>query len=127
MREELDAHLAMRAAHDGIDEAAARRRFGNMVRTREAMRRVWIAEFVDTALQDARFTWRSWRRNPGFALAAIVVLALGLGATTSLFSALDRILFRPLPYPNSDRLVSIGVVFPNPAIAGGREQMPHTA
>jgi predicted permease len=110
MREELEAHVAMRAEHDGVDEAAAQRRLGNALQTREAMRRVWIAQWWDALRQDAWFTWRSWRRQPGFALGAILVLALGLGASTALFAALDRVLFRPLPYADPDRLVSIGLV-----------------
>ena len=65
MREELEAHVAMRAEHDRVDEAAARRRLGNMLHTRESMRRVWIAEWWDALRQDAHFTWRSWRRRPG--------------------------------------------------------------
>jgi predicted permease len=109
MREELEAHVAMRAEHDGTDEAAARRRVGNLLQTREAMRRVWIAEWWDALRQDARFTWRSWRRHPRFAVAAILVLALGLGASTALFAALDRVLFKPLPYTDPDRLVSVGL------------------
>jgi hypothetical protein len=64
LREELQAHLAMRAAHDGTDESAARRRLGNALQTQEEMRRVWIAGFLDTLMQDASFTWRTWRRNP---------------------------------------------------------------
>ncbi len=112
MREEIESHLAMRAEHDGSDPSAARRRFGNALYTQEQVRRVWIAPFWDTLSQDARFTWRSWRRNPGFALTAILTLALGLGASTALFSALDRILFRGLSYPHADRLVSVGVIGP---------------
>ena len=108
MREELEAHVAMRAEHDRVDEAAARRRLGNLLHTRESMRRVWIAEWWDALRQDAHFTWRSWRRRPAFALAAILVLGLGLGASTALFAALDRVLFRPLPYADPDRLVSVG-------------------
>jgi putative ABC transport system permease protein len=110
MREELEAHVAMRAEHDGVDEAAARRRLGNVLHTRESMRRVWIAQWWDALRQDAHFTWRSWRRRPGFALAAILVLGVGLGASTALFAALDRVLFRPLPYADPDRLVSVGFV-----------------
>ena len=53
MREELEAHLAMRAEHDGVDEAAARRRLGNLLHTRESMRRVWIAAWWDALRQDA--------------------------------------------------------------------------
>src|SRR5688572_2500130 len=102
MREELEAHVAMRAEHDGVDEAAARRRLGSALGTHEAMRRVWIADWWDALRQDAQFTLRSWRRQPGFALAAILVLGLGLGAASAMFSALDRILFRPLPYGDAD-------------------------
>jgi predicted permease len=112
MREELEAHVAMRAEHDGGDEAAARRRFGNLLHTRESMRRIWIAEWWDALRQDAWFTWRSWRRRPAFALSAILVLGLGLGASTAMFSALDRILFRPLPYGDADRLVNVGMTIP---------------
>jgi len=109
LREELDAHVAMRAEHDDVDASAARRRVGNLLRTREAMRRVWIAEWWDTVRQDAGFTARSWRRHPGFAGGAILVLALGLGASTALFAALDRVLFKPLPYADPGRLVSVGL------------------
>src|SRR5262245_59098232 len=108
MREELESHMAMRAEHDGVDAAAAQRRFGNVLHTREEMRRVWIARWLDALQQDAHYTWRSWRRRPAFALAAILVLALGLGASMALFAALDRVLFRPFPYADSDRLVSVG-------------------
>jgi predicted permease len=114
MREELEAHVAMRAEHDRVDEAAARRRLGNMLRTRESMRRVWIAEWSDALRQDAYYTWRSWQRRPAFALAAILVLALGLGSSTALFAALDRALFRPLPFADPHRLVSVGVLMPFP-------------
>src|ERR1051325_7032089 len=92
MREELEAHVAMRAEYDRVDEAAARRRLGSPLRTREAMRRVWIPDWWDDLRQDAHYTTRSWRRQPGFALTAMLVLALGLGASTAMFSALDRIL-----------------------------------
>jgi predicted permease len=115
IREEIEAHVAMRAAHDGTAEAAARKRVGNLLLTRESMRRIWIAEWLDTLRQDAHFTWRSWRRQPGFALGAILVLALGLGAATALFGALDRVLFRPLPYADPARLVSVGLHSTNPS------------
>src|SRR6476661_4981944 len=62
--------------------------------------------------QDLRFALRGFRRNPAFSLTAILVIALGIGATTAVFSVVDRLLFRSLPYPESDRLVSIGVTIP---------------
>src|SRR5262245_6355816 len=120
MREELESHLAMRAEHDGVNEAAARRRLGNVLQTREAMRCVWIAEWWDALRQDAHYTGRSWQRHPGFALGAILVLALGLGAATALFAALDRVLFRPFPYAEPDRLVSVGVLSGIPSPISGQ-------
>ncbi|HMF99013.1 MAG TPA: ABC transporter permease, partial [Vicinamibacterales bacterium] len=62
---------------------------------------------MDTFLQDLRFGWRQLRRTPGFTLAALVALALGVGATTAIFTVLDRVVLRPLPYPESDRLVMV--------------------
>jgi predicted permease len=90
------------------------------------MRRVWIAEWWDALQQDAHFTWRSWRRGPGFALGAILVLALGLGASTALFAALDRVLFRPLPYADPARLVSVGLLSapPNRGFEERTESVP---
>jgi len=63
-------------------------------------------------LQDLRYALRQLRRNPGFAVVAILTLALGIGATTAMFSLVDRILFRSLPYPHDDELVSVGVIAP---------------
>ena len=125
MQEELEAHVALRAVHDGTGNDAARRLLGNTLRTRETMRRVWVAAWWDALRQDARFTLRSWRRHPGFALGAVLVLALGLGASTALFAALDRVLFRPLPYADPDRLVSVGLVSapPGGSFEGQTESM----
>ncbi len=111
-REEVETHLAMRTEHEGIDLNAVRRRFGNELQIEEQMRQVWISQFFDTLLQDVRYTWRIWIRNRGVALTAVFVLAAGLGASTALFSVLDRILFRSLPYPNADRIVSFGISKP---------------
>src|SRR5579872_5270948 len=62
---------------------------------------------MDTLLQDIRFGWRLLRRTPGFSVAAVLALALGVGATTAIFSLLDRVVLRPLPYPAADRLVMV--------------------
>ncbi len=63
-------------------------------------------------LHDVRYSGRQMRKNPGFAIAAVLTLALGIGATTAMFSLVDRILFRSLPYPHDTELVSVGIIAP---------------
>src|SRR5512145_3094178 len=72
-------------------------------------------------LRDVRLALRRWRRRPGFAAAAILTLTLGVGATTAIFSVVDAVLLRPLPWTDPDTLVMIHGVFP------GRAQNPATA
>ena len=67
---------------------------------------------IEGLFQDVRYGTRGLRRRPGFAIAAIVAAALGIGASTAVFSAVDRILFRPLPYRDEARLVSLGMMAP---------------
>jgi predicted permease len=68
---------------------------------------------MDTLLQDVRFAGRSLVRHPGFALTAIVTLALGIGATTAIFSVVNSVLLRPLPLPRADRLVGVATRWTN--------------
>jgi putative ABC transport system permease protein len=71
-----------------------------------------LCNAVESTAQDVRYGARGLRRNPGFALTAILLIAIGIGATTAMFSVVDRLLFRSLPYGNGDRLVSVGIRHP---------------
>ena len=103
--EELEFHLAMRAqlnAEEGMPRAEARanavRRFGNVTRVRERMREIDVLTFPETVWQDTRFAARMLMKHPAFSAIAIVVLGLGIGVNTSMFSVLDAELLRPLPF-----------------------------
>jgi putative ABC transport system permease protein len=116
---ELQAHLDLLVAENirrGMtsDEAryAARRAFGGLEQTKEAYRHQRGLPFFDALAQDLRFAFRGLAKNPTFAVVAILILGLGIGATTAVFSVVDRILFRSLPYPHDDRLVSFGDLSP---------------
>jgi putative ABC transport system permease protein len=116
---ELSEHLQLLTEENirrGMSEAEARaaayREFGGLEQTKEAYRDQRGLPVIETVLQDSRFALRGLKREPVFALVAILTLALGIGATTAMFSVVDRILFRSLPYPEGDRLVSFGVTAP---------------
>lgn len=121
--EELRFHVAERIedfVRDGVprDEAErrARRQLGNTLRLRESSYETKIAAWLDGTLRDFQFGLRMLRKNPGFAALGTVTLALGIGATTAVFSLINAMLLRPLPYSNPERLVSL--YEPNPHIPG---------
>ncbi|HMD99612.1 MAG TPA: ABC transporter permease [Terriglobia bacterium] len=86
---------------------AARREFGNVTLLEERSREVWRWPSVEDFFMDVRYGLRVLRRNPGFAATAILTLALGIGATTAIFSVVDTVMFKPLPFPTADRLVRV--------------------
>jgi predicted permease len=111
----LDQAIAAEIATGKTPEEARRRAmiaFGGIERTREQSHEQRPSWWMDTVAQDVRYALRGFRRNPTFTVTVIATLALGIGATTAVFSVVDRILFRSLPYAHSDRLVSVGLVAP---------------
>ena len=101
--EEFEAHIA-EAVADGRDPAEARRAFGSLLRQREASRRYRVAEWVDGMRADALFGWRQLRRNRITSVAAVLSLALAMGACVSAFRLIDALLLRPLPISHPERL-----------------------
>jgi predicted permease len=119
LSEELQFHVEESTATNiaaGMTEAEARKQalveFGGVERTREQCYEQRPGWWMGTVAQDVRYALRGFRRNPVFAITVIATLALGIGATTAVFSVVDRILFRSLPYAHGDRLVSVGLVAP---------------
>jgi len=114
MAEEMRDHIEREAAElvaagHSPSEAnrLARVRFGGVERYREEARDVGRGRVVEDAVQDLRYAWRGLIRRPGFAAAAILTLAVGIGATSAVWSVVDAVLLRPLPYPEADAVVRI--------------------
>ncbi len=107
--EEMKAHAL--ADTDGLSDdearAAARRRIGNSLRLREQSREPWTFTTVETFAHDVRHALRLIRRDPAFTFTALATLALGIGLNTAIFSVAYGVLWRPLPYPNPDRLIML--------------------
>jgi hypothetical protein len=90
-------------------EHAARREFGNASLVKEVTRDIWGWRWLTDVASDARYGLRMLRKNPGFTLVAILSLALGIGATTAVFSVVYGVLVNPYPYAHSDRMVHLVV------------------
>src|ERR671912_2631468 len=91
-------------ARSGSRRTAARQ-FGNVTALKEQTRDMWTFPSFESVVRDLRYALRTLRRSPAFALVAVLVLAIGIGATTAMFSLVDTMLVRGLPYPQADRLV----------------------
>jgi predicted permease len=114
LNQELEFHLEQQIAENiaggmSAQEAreAALRSFGNPTLTREEARSTWSWNSLEKAWRDLRYGLRTLRRAPGFAVLAISVMALGIGATTSLFTIVRSVLLRPLPFHEPEKLVMV--------------------
>jgi predicted permease len=90
---------------------AALRKFGSIATVKEDARTVWVPMWLDHLRQDVRYAMRGLLRNPGFAAVAVLTLALGIGATTAIFSVVNAVVLRPLPFPEPERVMIVGEDF----------------
>jgi predicted permease len=114
LHEEIEAHLTL-AEREEMEcgrtkkEAhfAARREFGNVSIAEETTRDMWGARWLTDFFQDLHYAVRTLRHKPSFATVALLTLALGIGATTVMFTLINGVLLKPLPYPQPDKLVAV--------------------
>ncbi|HEX4037395.1 MAG TPA: ABC transporter permease [Acidobacteriaceae bacterium] len=134
MAEELVFHQEMlraKLSREGVAakdmEVAVQWKFGNAGRWQERLRELWQLRWVENFARDVSFATRLLRRTPGFTAVALLTLALGVGANTTVFSMIDGLLLRPLAVPHSDRLAVLEITgrgpqpvysFPEPLFRG---------
>jgi predicted permease len=123
MEEEMRFHVDMeteRLASRGLPAGQARtealRRFGGVEKVKDEVRDAALARFLERLGQDVRYALRAYRRNPGFAAAAVVTLALGIGANSAIFSVVHGVLLQALPYGGGERLVRLRADAPGAGI-----------
>ncbi|HET7840745.1 MAG TPA: ABC transporter permease, partial [Terriglobia bacterium] len=112
--EEIQSHLRMAAEDQSGDDktaeqarAGAAREFGNVALVKEVTRDMWGARWLETLLQDIRYGLRQLRKNPGFAVVAVLTLSLGIGANTAIFSLINAIMLRALPVEKPEELFQV--------------------
>ena len=110
--EEMQTHLEMKAAATG-DQHAAQRAFGNTLLLLEDSTAAWGWPRLEDWIRDFRHAIRSLFRRPAFTATVVLTLALGIGASSTIFSLIEAVLLRPLPYPNAARLVAVHEIKPD--------------
>ena len=122
LSEEMQSHLDEKIEQlvaDGMSREEARyaalREFGNVGLLEEKSRDVWAWPRIENLLSDIRYGLRALRKNPLFTIVALLTIAIGVGANTSVFAVLDSVLLRPLSYPKSDELVALHQIAPGAA------------
>lgn len=115
LAEEVRSHVEMetesfmeRGMTPEAARTAARRHFGNTTSVTEHAHDAWTFASLESLLQDARYGFRAMRRSPAFSLVVILTFALGVGVNAAIFSVVNTVLLKPLPYPASERLVVLG-------------------
>ncbi len=110
----IQEHIAERAdelVEDGMPRAqaeqSARREFGNIALIQQRSREAWQWSTIESLLADLKFTFRRLLKAPGFTFTVLVTLAIGIGANTAVFTVVNSVLLKPLPYPDSGRIVSL--------------------
>src|SRR5262245_2152870 len=123
---EIDVHLDLETeereeagAPASAARLAARRKFGSVTFAREELRNMRTGAALDRFWQDVRYAVRLLRRSPGFTIVAVFTLALAVAANTAIFSVVEAVMFRPLPFQDAERLISIVRVIPNGRGLGG--------
>jgi putative ABC transport system permease protein len=121
---ELQYHLDMlteQHEREGMTRREARRAalrlFGSVEGVKDDVRDAWLSRVVETIAQDVSYAVRSLRRNPGFTFTVLLTMALGIGANSAIFSVVNAVLLRPLPYPDGDHLVVLRQAQPKASVA----------
>jgi predicted permease len=105
-------------------EQAARREFGNVALLQERSREAWQWPALESILADLKFAFRRLRKSPGFAVTVLLTLAIGIGANTTVFSVINDVLLKPLPYPDPEQLISLRLTAAGaPGLAEFRDEL----